>query len=536
MRRFVLILAALLAACSAPAASSPTPKPSPTLLNLSTLPAVGPTVLRSDVNLRTPTANAAQPAATPAPTATLPAPPTPAAVGFDYALREQFRQNLNTVENKSVYTMKWELNDDLSELRGSQRVIFANRTDKPLREVYLRLFANYPGETGKITVSNVMVGGTSVRTQLEAQDTALRVTLPRPLNPRQVIPIQMEYVIEIPRDSTIRYADFTRTDWITTLPSIYPLIPAYDAEGWHLEVPPPYGDLVYADSSIYDVTIVTPSQYQVVASGQLVQEVAVGGGKTARRYIGAPMRDFDANVSQSLVKNTAPVDDVTINSYAVPQDAEAGKRALQWTVDAFKIYEKRFGPYPFKELDLVESPTLAGGIEYPGLITVAANLYRDPGQTGFFEFATVHETAHQWFYSTVGNDQVNHPWLDEALVQYAALVYFQDKYGQEQAQLIWDNYFVKPYENAKQQYGDMPGGLPVGAYAENAYGAFVYDKAPRFFADARTLMGDDAFFKALQTYYRQFNYRIAQPEDLTKILSAAAGQDITPLYDKWIGK
>jgi aminopeptidase N len=34
----------------------------------------------------------------------------------------------------------------------------------------------------------------------------------------------------------------------------------------------------------------------------------------------------------------------------------------------------------------------------------------------------VHEAAHQWFYSTVGNDQARDPWLDEALASYAEFV------------------------------------------------------------------------------------------------------------------
>ncbi|MCG4735065.1 M1 family peptidase, partial [Casaltella massiliensis] len=39
----------------------------------------------------------------------------------------------------------------------------------------------------------------------------------------------------------------------------------------------------------------------------------------------------------------------------------------------------------------------------------------------------------QWWYSVVGNDEVNEPWLDEALTEYSTVLYFEKKYGKETA-------------------------------------------------------------------------------------------------------
>lgn len=534
MRIFTCLLI-VLAACAAPAVSPPRAAPNPTTVSMPTLPPVGPTILSSDLGTSGPASVATQLPPTPTvPNSTEVPPSTQAASGFNAALRAQFADELDLSTNKTIYAMKWDLNDDVSQLHGTQHVSFENHTDKVLNEVYFRLFANYPKGDGDIQVKNVRINGQEATTALEAQNTALRVSLGTPLTPGQTVILEMEYDIQIPKSSQIRYADFTREDWITTLPTVYPIIPAYDAQGWHIEVPPPYGDLVYAESSVYDVTITAPSQYNVIASGQSVQETTEGT-RTTRRFIGAPMRDFDANVTNKLVKSAAQVDDVTINSWYLPNHADAGKRALGWTVNSFKVYERRVGKYPFKELDLVETPTIAGGIEYPGVITVASNLYADPAQSNFFEFATAHETAHQWFYSTVGNDQVNHPWMDEALAQYATLVYFEDQDGKAIARNIQESYFDKQYEVAKSKYGDRPAGLPVSAYDESAYGAFVYAKGPKFFQAVRDAIGDDTFFKALQSYYEQFKFRIAQPSDLVNQFSQASGQDITPLFQKWIG-
>lgn len=494
----------------------------------------GATVLSSDHGQARPTIDPTVAASLPTPLPTDPPAPTPVAAGFDYALRPQFSQELNKIENKTYYSMQWDVSDDLSELHGRQRIGFANRTGKTLDGIYLRLFANAtPGEGG-IEINQVTIGGRQAKIELSQNDTVAHLTWGEQLDPGRLLVATIDYTVKIPQDAKGRYSDFTQTDWLTTLPTIYPIIPAYDDKGWHLEMPPEYGDVVYADSSTYDVTINTPAEYQVIASGEMVQEIRQGD-RISRRFVAAPMRDFNANLTNALEKTTAQLDDVTVTSWYKPEDAEAGKRALDWAVNAMRVYEKRFGPYPFRSLDVVESPTTAGGIEYPGVITVASKLYQDPGQINFFEFATAHEVAHQWFYSVVGNDQVNHPWLDEALVQYATTMYFEDHYDMATAQQIRNDYFQTQYDQGKQKFGNLPAGLPVEAYSEDAYGAFVYGKGPLFFQAVRTRLGDAAFFKALQNYYQQFKYANAQPQDLVNAFNQVGGQDITPLYQEWIG-
>lgn len=528
-----LLLTAALAACGGSSTPLPTTAPEPTTVLLPTLPPAGPTLLPSDLGQsRAPVAPSREgPIGTPAPT-NEPI-PTPSNADFDDALRDEYADDMDLVTNKTVYTIDWELNEDLSQIRGNQRVIFANQTGDPLQEIYFRLFANYPNGAGSINIESVRNRQRPIEYSLEEQDTALRVELERPLAPDELIILNLAYTIDIPDLNGIRYGDFIRSEWVTTLPTLYPIIPRYDDNGWHIEVPPAFGDLVFADSSIYDVTITTPVRYSVVTSGQMIQELS-NGDKTTRRFIGAPMRDFDVNVTDALTFSSTEVGDITINSWFLPNHAESGQRAMNWARDAVTVFQNRFGAYPFKELDIVESPTTAGGIEYPGIFTISSRLYEDPGQLNFFEFATVHETAHQWFYSTIGSDQVNSPWLDEAMAQYATLVYFEDMYGPEQGRIIQEQYFDPQYEQARQKFGDMPAGLPISAYEEDAYNAFVYAKGPKFLQAVRDQIGDDAFFNALKSYYSGFKFRVAYPSDLVKYFNSASGQDITPLYRQWI--
>jgi hypothetical protein len=73
-------------------------------------------------------------------------------------------------------------------------------------------------------------------------------------------------------------------------------------------------------------------------------------------------------------------------------------------------YSTRFGPYPWSTYTAaVVSDFAVGGYEYPTLVFLGSAS----------EHQAAHETAHQWFYSLVGNDQARDPWLDEALAAWS---------------------------------------------------------------------------------------------------------------------
>jgi hypothetical protein len=65
-----------------------------------------------------------------------------------------------------------------------------------------------------------------------------------------------------------------------------------------------------------------------------------------------------------------------------------------------------YGPYGWPDLQVVVTPVAA--MEHTGLIMTPA-----------VDYIITHELAHQWWFGTVGNDQAEAPWLDEAFATYA---------------------------------------------------------------------------------------------------------------------
>ncbi len=501
-----------------------------------------------------PTAAPPQPASTPTAALASPTEPTATAVprsvgapagGHDLslyapAMRPAFVGDLEAIGPVSRYRIELTVEPELSRLLGQQSVHFVNNDSATLDALYFRLFPNLPGYGGEMTVSNLRVAGQPAEGSLSVDDTALRVPLSPPLPAGGEVTVELDFAVTIPQTAGEGYGQFIYSQDVMALANFFPLIPSFDEAncarfgncdgGWNIEYAVPYGDAVFSDTALFELLITAPEGWVVAASGTTVGKEDGTDGNIIWHVVSGPMRDINLALSPRFQIATQQVEDVTINSYYLPDDAAGGRRALKWTADSLAFFSDRIGPYPYAELDVVETPTVAGGIEYPGLIAMPIHNYDQTG--GFFQWATVHEVGHQWWYSLVGNDQQDEPWLDEALVQHSTGLFYEFELG-------WlgyvDEVFIGRYNRVAGTELDDLISRPVAAYTDENYGAVVYGKGPLFFHELRQTLGDEAFFAFLQTYYQTYRYRVAGRAELLAAIDQAAGQDLSAFYLEWLG-
>ena len=205
--------------------------------------------------------------------------------------------------------------------------------------------------------------------------------------------------------------------------------------------------------------------------------------------------------------------------------AAHGARVLEAAASSLATYEKLFGRYPYVDLDVVEAPLVggAGGVEFSGLVTVASMLYRPALSEGpmgmlagllggaghdarvkeltdsMLEFVTAHEVAHQWWPGLVGSDSRQHPFQDEALAQWSAVLHIKERYGPERAKLEADRQVLANYHTMRL-LGSDDGAVdrPVDAFSgELAYAGLVYGKGPFFYRELQKALGDAVFFERM---------------------------------------
>jgi aminopeptidase N len=346
--------------------------------------------------------------------------------------------------------------------------------------------------------------------------------------------ISLSYQADVRGQTRQGYNIFSTSENTIALAGFYPALAVYDQTGWNIEEPPIYGDATYLDTSFYQVKLTSPEPLVVVASGSLVNKTSNGDGSQTLALVSGPMRDFYIAARTDFKVISQTVEGTVVNSYYPPELAAGGKSALGYAADSLRVYNERFGRYPYAEFDVVATPTNAGGVEYPGVVVVSQWMYDDSG--GFFEHATAHEVAHQWWYGLVGNDQVDTPWLDESLTNYSAVLYWEEIEGADSAKTIIKRLFLGPYEQVKNQGQDRAVIGRVADFSESEYGAIVYGKGPLFFEALRQEVGDETYFKIMQTYLAKYKYKIAQPDDLFNIIQQISGRDIKPLIETWLEK
>ncbi len=249
------------------------------------------------------------------------------------------------------------------------------------------------------------------------------------------------------------------------------------------------------------------------------------------------MRDFYLAASPDYVPVSATVGQTRINSYAPAALEDGAQIVLDTAAAALEIYGRRFGTYPFTELDLVNTPTLALGIEYPGMIAVTDRIYDPEGSLGstpntiFLESTTAHEVGHQWFYSVVGNDQLDEPWLDESVTQYITWLYYQDRYGASAAEGFYQS-LVGRWNRIEQ--ADIPIGLPVSAYDGAEYSGIIYGRGPVFVDKLAQTMGQETFDAFMRDYYARYQWGIADTEKFLSLAQSHCNCDLNSLFAAWI--
>ena len=472
------------------------------------------------------------------------------------------------------YTVLLSIANDLKSFDAIQNVAYPNRTGKLIHTLYFRVYPNAlpPVSKPRMKITQVLVNGR--KTIWKSKGTILKVKLIRPLNPGAWVNIQLHFKARIPtikpgrttilmqaleqitgltskkRVQKADYGILSLGDEILTMGIWHPVVASYGKDGWDRTPPSGIGDVTFFDLANFTVSVTTPEKAVIAASGIPVHTTSSGRQKTTV-FIASAVRNFALVLSKKFAVSKARVSGTTVRSYYLRKDAQKGRRVLAQAVASLRIFNRLFTRYPYKHLNVAEAALIggAGGVEFPCLITAASMFYRNEKGSWFneltaslmgdmLEFVVVHEVAHQWWNALIGSNSREKPFVDEALSQYSAALYFEDVHGKAalERQLEMQmklNYRFHRLLGGKDQRAD----LPAGDYASPLeYAAIVYGKAPLYFHELRKAIGDAAFFKALKSYAENYAFKIAEPRSFTNHAKTVSGQPevVEQLYKRWI--
>ena len=422
---------------------------------------------------------------------------------------------------RPIYKIVGTLDDQNHQFNGSVEITYPNYASKPLNELVLAVDPNR--EEGVFHLDAILIEETPIDLQkIKLEKHKLTIPLDFPLASRQQIRVTIQYQLSIPEipapSEDTKPTLFGYTTLQTNLVDWYPFIVPYDGEsGWVLHDPWYYGEyLVYDVSDFYiDLEIINAPANIIVAASA---ESQISGSHYIYAHLNA--RNFALSISPSYVTQESIVDQVTIHTYTFPFNENASEMVMQNAISAIQTYSAIFGPFPRKSLSIVEADFL-DGMEYDGFFFLSKGFYNlyDGTPKGYLTAITVHETAHQWWFASIANDQAISPWLDESLCTYSELLYYEKNYPE----LVdwWWSYRVHFYQ---------PTGwinLPVDQYGGfTPYRDAVYLRGAQFLDHIRATIGDDAFFAFLNDYSNTLKNKIATEKDFIAILSRHTDQNL----------
>lgn len=477
-----------------------------------------------------------------------------ASLSFNYFQEiEQFKKvtGINIeVENIPLYKIDAVFDEDTMTLKGEERIIYRNNHNKSMEQIYFHLYPNafkeekhvpfekdevdkaYPNgfSQGWIEILAVKEHDQKVNYKIMGQSsTILRVTPAKAVPAGGEVEFLIHFQLKLPNAiGRMGYGENT-----VNIANWYPIIAVYDNNGWNLDPYYAIGDPFYSEVANYNISLTVPNEYKLASTGNIINKKEEKN-KTTYKIQANAVRDFAVILSKYFDVKKDLVEDVEVISYSIA--GKKGDKALQYGVDAVNIFNNLFGKYPYEQLSVVACDFFIGGMEYPNLVMVGQHLY-DMEEDFLLEYVVAHEVAHQWWYSLVGNNQVEEPWLDEGLTEYSTLMYFEQKYGPHIKEQILEKMIEVQYQN----YVDLKSNKKVGILrsidsfdTSFEYSSIVYSRGALFMEELREYMGEEAFYSALKEYFENYKFKNATTRDFYNICRNSTERDMSALFKKWL--
>ena len=462
------------------------------------------------------------------------------------------KENLKNIsQNLTTYEINLNINHETKQVNATQNVNFINNTNCILKNLKFHLYPQFfkEGATKNVisntkvnnaypngmsyaefNVERVVVDNTEKSVVYEQEfNSILSVELNSSLTPNESTNIYIEYNFTLPNchhrfgygENTINLANF------------YPTLCVFENGQFNTNGYNPNGDPFYSDIANYSVNINMDKQYIVAGTGLKTNEKIESGNKIIN-FSAVAVRDFALVLSDKFQVIKKQLDNTNIEYYYF-NDLNA-EQSLKAGVDAITTFSNKFGTYPYETFSIVQSDFVYGGMEYPNLIMISEDI---DNHTDYIN-VIVHETAHQWWYGLVGNDEFEFPWLDEALTEFSTILFYDYNEGYELNHTQMINSSKENYSLFISVYEDVLGSIDTSMRAVNEYETepeytyCTYVKGVLMFESLYQLIGEKDFINSLQSYYESNKFKNATPNDLIIAFEETSKQNLQNFFNSWI--
>jgi len=287
-----------------------------------------------------------------------------------------------------------------------------------------------------------------------------------------------------------------------------------------------------SDKATVDFIVTAPEKYTVVANGRMVQTVSLPNGRKRSHWSekhDLPTYSMAVGVAEFSVHAESTDLGIPVSWYVFPQDTEAAARNFRGTDRMLTYFSGRIGPYPYERLAHVESTTRMAAMENANTIFYSESLFHP---TLSSENPVVHEIAHQWFGNSVTPADWDHLWLSEGFATYFEALFHEDAPRPATFNKLMTDYAdrIFTYPPARSRPVIDPGQTVI----IDKLNPLTYEKGAWVLHMLRGILGDEAFFDGIVSYYSLYKDRNVMTEDFRKVMESTGGVDLSTFFRQWL--
>ncbi len=231
-------------------------------------------------------------------------------------------------------------------------------------------------------------------------------------------------------------------------------------------------------------------------------------------------------------------DSIPVEYYVEHAYAPYAKLIFGNTPEMMEYFSKLFGvDYPWEKYSQVVVREFVSGAMENTTATVHFEPVQHDGRAHLdetYESIIAHELVHHWFGDLVTAEKWGDLALNESFATYGERLWEEYKYGpdaaaygraQDLSAYLAETVYTK--ESIINYYYNDP---------EELFDRHRYEKGALVLHMLRTLLGNEVFYKALNTYLRQNTYKNTEIHQLRIAFEDASGQDLNWFFDQWFHK